>query len=138
MCRKTWRGVQKTWSPLVSVASAAVGKGVVATLRHQPRGVQPFAPNVEIAMIAVHHRSIDPPVGKQLHCATPEGIHMRRVALCPIAHQLRRHAQADTQRWRQCARAHPLLLPRSEEHTSELQSLMRNSYAVFRLTKKNN
>src|SRR3546814_5650101 len=28
--------------------------------------------------------------------------------------------------------------PRSEEHTSELQSLMRISYAVFRLTKKNN
>src|SRR3546814_5603610 len=27
---------------------------------------------------------------------------------------------------------------RSEEHTSELQSLMRNSYAVFCLTKKNN
>src|SRR3546814_10231761 len=26
--------------------------------------------------------------------------------------------------------------PRSEEHTSELQSLMRNSYAVFCLTKK--
>src|SRR3546814_10174057 len=25
---------------------------------------------------------------------------------------------------------------RSEEHTSELQSLMRNSYAVFRMTKK--
>src|SRR3546814_2435725 len=28
-------------------------------------------------------------------------------------------------------------LHRSEEHTSELQSLMRNSYAVFRLKKKN-
>src|SRR3546814_9617613 len=28
------------------------------------------------------------------------------------------------------------LPPRSEEHTSELQSLMRNSYAVFCLTKK--
>src|SRR3546814_12652882 len=27
---------------------------------------------------------------------------------------------------------------RSEEHTSELQSLMRNSYAVFRVKKKNN
>src|SRR3546814_9051699 len=27
--------------------------------------------------------------------------------------------------------------PRSEEHTSELQSLMRNSYAVFALNKKN-
>src|SRR3546814_10536326 len=29
-------------------------------------------------------------------------------------------------------------LERSEEHTSELQSLMRNSYAVFCLKKKNN
>src|SRR3546814_10008598 len=28
-------------------------------------------------------------------------------------------------------------LPRSEEHTSELQSLMRNSYAVFSLKKQN-
>src|SRR3546814_6266673 len=28
------------------------------------------------------------------------------------------------------------ILKRSEEHTSELQSLMRNSYAVFCLTKK--
>src|SRR3546814_9622536 len=28
--------------------------------------------------------------------------------------------------------------PRSEEHTSELQSLMRNSYALFCLTKKTN
>src|SRR3546814_5969973 len=27
--------------------------------------------------------------------------------------------------------------PRSEEHTSELQSLMRNTYAVLRLKKKN-
>src|SRR3546814_2055486 len=30
-----------------------------------------------------------------------------------------------------------VILPRSEEHTSELQSLMRNSYAVFGLKKKN-
>src|SRR3546814_1351139 len=30
------------------------------------------------------------------------------------------------------------LAPRSEEHTSELQSLMRNSYAVFCLKKKTN
>src|SRR3546814_21083338 len=30
-----------------------------------------------------------------------------------------------------------LALDRSEEHTSELQSLMRNSYAVFCLKKKN-
>src|SRR3546814_3686052 len=33
---------------------------------------------------------------------------------------------------------HPLGLPRSEEHTSELQSLMRISYAVFCLKKKKN
>src|SRR3546814_10758607 len=31
----------------------------------------------------------------------------------------------------------PVLLSRSEEHTSELQSLMRISYAVFCLKKKN-
>src|SRR3546814_4342449 len=31
-----------------------------------------------------------------------------------------------------------LMLPRSEEHTSELQSLMRISYAVFCLKKKKN
>src|SRR3546814_6850936 len=33
--------------------------------------------------------------------------------------------------------AEPIPKPRSEEHTSELQSLMRISYAVFCLTKKN-
>src|SRR3546814_2596609 len=32
---------------------------------------------------------------------------------------------------------HPPLASRSEEHTSELQSLMRTSYAVFCLKKKN-
>src|SRR3546814_7999558 len=32
----------------------------------------------------------------------------------------------------------PIACRRSEEHTSELQSLMRNSYAVFCLKKKNN
>src|SRR3546814_2492823 len=34
------------------------------------------------------------------------------------------------------AAAHPSRIPRSEEHTSELQSLMRISYAVFCLKKK--
>src|SRR3546814_19626830 len=34
-------------------------------------------------------------------------------------------------------RGHTAALGRSEEHTSELQSLMRNSYAIFCLTKKN-
>src|SRR3546814_9127474 len=35
-----------------------------------------------------------------------------------------------------CAAATALLAARSEEHTSELQSLMRNSYAVFCLQTK--
>src|SRR3546814_5073158 len=35
-------------------------------------------------------------------------------------------------------RIFPAHRPRSEEHTSEIQSLMRTSYAVFRLNKKNN
>src|SRR3546814_9057280 len=35
-------------------------------------------------------------------------------------------------------RVEPSFLPRSEEHTSELQSLMRISYAVFCLKKKSN
>src|SRR3546814_3785419 len=38
------------------------------------------------------------------------------------------------------AKSQPCVVPvlmRSEEHTSELQSLMRNSYAVFCLKKKN-
>src|SRR3546814_2288334 len=41
--------------------------------------------------------------------------------------------------WRYClwlARRRPVFFARSEEHTSELQSLMRISYAVFCLKKK--
>src|SRR3546814_9556293 len=38
--------------------------------------------------------------------------------------------------WRRRPRVPPQVRLRSEEHTSELQSLMRNSYAVFCLKKK--
>src|SRR3546814_3659874 len=48
----------------------------------------------------------------------------------------RRAAHGDTGRLRE--RGLPQPSPRSEEHTSELQSLMRISYAVFCLKKKNN
>src|SRR3546814_7970595 len=52
----------------------------------------------------------------------------------------RRRRSSRTKRPR-CAAAkrpqRPLPTPRSEEHTSELQSLMRISYAVFCLKKKN-
>src|SRR3546814_9073308 len=43
---------------------------------------------------------------------------------------------ADDSRYRGLSRQHLLHVPRSEEHTSELQSLMRISYAVFCLKKK--
>src|SRR3546814_1051380 len=41
-------------------------------------------------------------------------------------------------RWRRSAAEAAPEVGRSEEHTSELQSLMRTSYAVFCLKKKNN
>src|SRR3546814_5644549 len=51
----------------------------------------------------------------------------------------RRGDRRDPAQWRNEARLswHPELC-RSEEHTSELQSIMRNSYAVFFLQKKKN
>src|SRR3546814_18759730 len=54
--------------------------------------------------------------------------------------QFRRQLSADgkdRRQWRQRLAAVRLDEGRSEEHTSELQSLMRNSYAVFCLKKKN-
>src|SRR3546814_5479892 len=42
-----------------------------------------------------------------------------------------------TERWLAAFRREAYLASRSEEHTSELQSLMRISYAVFCLKKKN-
>src|SRR3546814_3360103 len=59
---------------------------------------------------------------------------VRRAQLCrPCARDGRRHARAALlfRQARRCCR------DRSEEHTSELQSLMRISYAVFCLKKKN-
>src|SRR3546814_8814270 len=50
----------------------------------------------------------------------------------PLLHAARKFRRAQVQH----LRAEPDLF-RSEEHTSELQSLMRNSYAVFCLKKKN-
>src|SRR3546814_16712516 len=67
----------------------------------------------------------------------------RRRALDPAAHD---DAEARSSRrlalcrqQRQCAQfiQMPVEVVRSEEHTSELQSLMRISYAVFCLKKKN-
>src|SRR3546814_3005083 len=56
--------------------------------------------------------------GRHAHITLPEGFQRQ-----------------DNARRIQCL-LHPIHAPRSEEHTSELQSLMRISYAVFCLKKK--
>src|SRR3546814_20984934 len=65
--------------------------------------------------------------------AAPGGLRVgaaRRRVGAGVAHQIGALADRRSQ--------HRLSRSRSEEHTSELQSLMRLSYAVFRLNKKNN
>src|SRR3546814_8236415 len=58
---------------------------------------------------------------------------LRRVLLYP-------RGMTSLTTWPRVTTPSPLVAnsPRSEEHTSELQSLMRNSYAVFCLKKKKN
>src|SRR3546814_8164687 len=50
--------------------------------------------------------------------------------------QSRDHLNPDHNVWEKISGGHDLMTIRSEEHTSELQSLMRISYAVFCLNKK--
>src|SRR3546814_5350917 len=61
----------------------------------------------------------------------------RREAISIAGRDGRDYAEAMTSPAVLPAPAVPTTPPRSEEHTSELQSLMRNSYAVFCLKKKN-
>src|SRR3546814_9454964 len=80
-------------------------------------------------------------------------VRLRAIALLRIAfppsrirlktgHEPHRSVDAGNARWRSGWWPFPIDRycddPRSEEHTSELQSLMRISYAVFCLKKKNN
>src|SRR3546814_1159216 len=71
------------------------------------------------------------------HLWRPTGPAKRPGSLLRHVRQRLGHAQ-----WHQIAPGKPAgqlrYVLRSEEHTSELQSLMRISYAVFCLTKKNN
>src|SRR3546814_9188715 len=83
-------------------------------------------------------RRLDNPLLVQLVAQIPEQlvehlkIKQRRWAMA------RSHVKADGKLARVRFHSAPICLkPRSEEHTSELQSLMRISYAVFCLKKKN-
>src|SRR3546814_9118124 len=56
-----------------------------------------------------------------------------------LKHLLRKAAEQTTENtWKRIGSLLDTFSPRSEEHTSELQSLMRISYAVFCLKKKKN
>src|SRR3546814_2385781 len=59
-----------------------------------------------------------------------------RLPYFPPEHLVRRHGPANICASLATARLLSFELGRSEEHTSELQSLMRISYAVFGLNKK--
>src|SRR3546814_8481474 len=68
-----------------------------------------------------------------------EGVVLQLLA-CQMSSQIRQARLLTRQERAAVTTAHRLMLldMRSEEHTSELQSLMRISYAVFCLKKKNN
>src|SRR3546814_4768456 len=70
-------------------------------------------------------------VGKQPPCESELGRHLFRIDICGLRRLLQRQKTVPTH-LDQPVRAGG----RSEEHTSELQSLMRISYAVFCLKKK--
>src|SRR3546814_8067360 len=71
-------------------------------------------------------------------CALEKIVFPRHRQRCKINHQ-EEHQRCvvgiSFSRFRENLRRNLLKFERSEEHTSELQSLMRISYAVFRLTK---
>src|SRR3546814_9493869 len=83
-------------------------------------------------------------------CRSSSGARGRSLRLCPHARARRGVGNARRRRRRLCRRPHrqtsrgtaegaekrQAALLRSEEHTSELQSIMRHSYAVFCLEKK--
>src|SRR3546814_1815874 len=73
---------------------------------------------------------LSPSFPSRLLSAFPEGTPIRRL---PLDEAVGHVAAANVERRKS---AFPAFSPRSEEHTSELQSLMRISYAVFCLTKK--
>src|SRR3546814_3740431 len=118
--------------------------------------IQPLC-RLELAQVIEQHRQVVPArrhvgvVVAQLRAARGDGLPVQRLAFLQLAGSPQHGAKvvAGT-RYLQVVRAERLQAPRqhvtqhgfgvvvarSEEHTSELQSLMRISYAVFCLKKK--
>src|SRR3546814_3280884 len=97
---------------------------ILTPLAVDPAHPFPFIPNGGLVMVLSLIRPSD---GKQLS------------GLVMVPHKIDRFVRLPGGEIRFLAieRLVVLYLDRSEEHTSELQSLMRISYAVFYLTKKN-
>src|SRR3546814_7307290 len=104
---------------------------------HDQRFLAAFQPSRAIVTVAAFNRRLD--VRDREACrrkrngigADFEGSHKaaQRVHIGDARHGAKRGADGPVEQF-------TLLLKRSEEHTSELQSLMRISYAVFCLKKK--
>src|SRR3546814_10563664 len=75
-------------------------------------------------------------IRKLLDSEWQETIHECETASTKRAHHRRRHVDGKPMIGARLRTAACTAPPRSEEHTSELQSLMRISYAVFCLKKK--
>src|SRR3546814_10223164 len=93
-------------------------------LPNSPRGRKPRAFLLQQERLALLLRS-----GRRWRAAPDEGA---SAASCSAL----LHEQPESKASLRCARAPSSALRRSEEHTSELQSLMRISYAVFCLKQK--
>src|SRR3546814_4743851 len=78
------------------------------------------------------------PARPRRHPAFGRNYYAGHMSAFPAATEDARHGTTGLAERYRAVRARSIALARSEEHTSELQSLMRISYAVFCLKKKNN
>src|SRR3546814_2655842 len=107
-------------------------------IRRTPRSTRTdtIFPYTTLGRARLAHRPVlhDQPGDRLLPVRRRAAAHRRQHLLGQPAARLRRAAAEDEGPHRRAERH----LQRSEEHTSELQSLMRISYAVFCLKKKKN
>src|SRR3546814_9612819 len=112
----------------------AVEQRLVLQVPQSPAGIVGIGPMLEHIVLQRHR--LNRPFGHQL-LGFCDRLGRAEAFWTGIGAVHDRVAAIETERILQCVK--PLarhLIARSEEHTSELQSLMRSSYAVFCLTKK--